>query len=74
MGSRERSAAIYHNYYCRSVTGLEIIGAVMDPRGKTGGAGKAGPLRRWPSESTGTGSLTKCCFPPVCILFFMTRC
>lgn len=69
MGWRERSAAIYHNYYCRSVTGLEIIGAVTGPRGTAGGAGKAGP--------TGAESLSKCCFqtkPAVCVLFLMPRC
>lgn len=33
MGLRERSATIHHNYYCRSLTSIEIIGAVTGPHG-----------------------------------------
>lgn len=57
MGWRERSAAIYHHYCCRSATGSEITGVMTGSHGTSGEAGKAGLQGSQRSESTGTECL-----------------
>lgn len=57
MGWRERSAAIYHHYCCRSVTGSEITGVMTGSRGTAGEPGEARLQGSRRSESTGTGCL-----------------